>query len=158
MRNVKDALVSLYHFCRGAPTLGHFPGTFDDFMEMVKAKRIRSWFEWVLGWGEYKDNPNVIFLRYEDMKKDLPSEVQRLANFLEIDVTDDVIADVCEKTSFSNMQADYNVRGLTDNKIPPFIRKGQVGDWKNHFSEESNAYIEKLYEEVESKGLHFDFE
>ena len=101
MRNVKDTLVSLYHMYRGAPELGQFTGTFDDFMEMVKVNRIRSWFEWVHGWGEYKDHPNVIFLKYENMKKDLATEVQRLANFLVIDVTADDIADVYHKTSFA---------------------------------------------------------
>ena len=158
VRNVKDTLVSLYHMYRGMPELGHFTGTFDDFMEMVKVNRIRSWFEWVLGWGEYKDHPNVIFLKYEDMKKDLPTEVQRLANFLETDVTEDEISDVYRKTSFANMQATYNGLGITDGKISPFIRKGEVGDWKKYFSEESNSYIDMLYQDVKSKGLHFDSE
>ena len=104
------------------------------------------------GWGEYKDHPNV---KYENMKKDLATEVQRLANFLEIDVTADDIADVYHKTSFANMQATYNGVGVTDDKISPFIRKGEVGDRKNYLSEESNSYIDMLYEDVKSNGLHF---
>ena len=158
MRNVKDALVSFYHFYRSNPFLGQFKGTFDEFMEMVKVKRVRSWFDWVLGWGEYKDYPNTIFIRYEDMKKDLPSELRRLANFLDIDVTDEIVADVCDKTSFSNMKDAMNALGITDSKISPFMRKGEVGDWKNYFSDDLNNYVDELYKDVESIGLHFDFE
>ena len=158
MRNVKDALVSFYHFYRSNPFLGQFKGTFDEFMEMVKVKRVRSWFDWVLGWGEYKDYPNTIFIRYEDMKKDLPSELRRLANFLEIEVTDEIVADVCDKTSFSNMKDSMNALGITDSKISPFMRKGEVGDWKNYFSDDFNNYVDELYKDVESIGLHFDFE
>ena len=158
MRNVKDVLVSSYHFYRGCPALGLFKGTFEEFMEMVKVKRIRSWFDWMLGWGVYQDYPNTIFIKYEDMKKDLPSEIRRLAKFLEIEVTEEVVADVCDKTSFNNMSDEINAREITDPKISPFMRKGEVGDWKNYFSDDLNNYVDEMYKDVESLGLHFGFE
>ena len=127
-------------------------------MEMVKAKRISSWFDWVIGWDEYKDYPNVIFMKYEDMKKDPESQIRNLAKFLKIDVTDDVIADLCNTTCFQKMKDGLNSGGLTDKKISPFARKGDIGDWKNYFCEASNVYIQTLYKDVESVGLHFEFE
>ena len=158
MRNVKDTLVSYYHFYRSCPGFGNFKGTFEEFMEMVKAKRVRSWFDWVLGWGEYKEYPNTIFIKYEDMKKDLPSVIKRLATFLEIEVTDDFVVDVCKKTTFSYLKDEINGLGFADSKISPFMRKGEVGDWKNYFSDDLNNYVDELHKQVEAIGLYFDFE
>ena len=133
MRNVKDALVSYYHCYRSNPCLHLFKGTFGEFMEMVKVKRLRSWFDLMLGWEQYKNYPNIIFIKYEDMKKDLPSEIRRLANFLKIEVTEEVVADMCHKTSFENMRDAISALRITDSKISPFMRKRGVGDWKNYF-------------------------
>ena len=41
---------------------------------------------------------------------------------------------------------------------PLFLRKGQIGDWRNYFSEElSKKFDEKLVSKLEGGGLSFDF-
>lgn len=41
---------------------------------------------------------------------------------------------------------------------PLFLRKGQIGDWRNYFSEElSKKFDEKLVSKLKGSGLSFDF-
>ena len=40
-----------------------------------------------------------------------------------------------------------------------FIRKGQVGDWKNYFTEEQNKRFDSLYaEKTAGSGLELEFD
>ena len=40
-----------------------------------------------------------------------------------------------------------------------FIRKGQVGDWKNYFTEEQNKRFDSLYaKKIAGSGLEFEFD
>ncbi len=43
-----------------------------------------DYFDHVLGWWHHKDDKNVLFLKYEDMKKDLPHAVSQIASFMGI--------------------------------------------------------------------------
>lgn len=46
----------------------------------------------------------------------------------------------------------------TLDKINPFVRKGIVGDWKNHFTSEQSAMFDAVYQEkLKGTGLSFDF-
>ena len=71
-RNLKDALVSYYHFYRSVQPLGNFSGSFSEFLELYKADRLvhGDWFDFNLGWWEHREHPNFLFLTYEDMKMD----------------------------------------------------------------------------------------
>ena len=41
----------------------------------------------------------------------------------------------------------------------PFLRKGIVGDWKNHFTSEQSAMFDAVYQEkMRGTGLSFEFE
>ncbi len=41
-----------------------------------------DYFEHVLGWWKHRDDPNVLFIKYEDMQKDLHSSIEKIARFL----------------------------------------------------------------------------
>lgn len=44
-------------------------------------------------------------------------------------------------------------------RLHDFIRKGEVGDWKNYFTEEQNKRLDSLYaEKMAGSGLEFEFE
>ena len=163
MRNAKDTLVSYYHFYRSNAGLGRMTGTFEDFMDLYKRNKLQNWFDWNLDWWKYKDHPNVIFFTYEDMKADIKREVRRLVDFLGVSVSEDVIDDVCNQSSFGAMSdrfaKDERLKKVVDPKISPFMRKGQIGDWKNHFNEEDNRYIDDLIRKrVDGTGLVFKYE
>jgi sulfotransferase family protein len=78
------------------------------FEEWFCSKDLMWWGTWtdhVLGWYRWStEQKNVLFLYFEDMKKDLPGIVQVVAGFLGMSLTDEEVASVAEKSSFRYMQ------------------------------------------------------
>lgn len=78
------------------------------FEEWFCSKDLMWWGTWtdhVLGWWRWSsEQKNVLFIYFEDMKKDLPGIVQVVAGFLGMNLTDEEIASVVEKSSFRYMQ------------------------------------------------------
>ena len=68
-RNPKDTAVSLYHFFllfKAAEGIN-----WPTFASMFLSGHVTygSYLDHVLGWWEHRDDDNVLFLKYEDMKK-----------------------------------------------------------------------------------------
>ena len=83
MRNPKDTLVSFYHFYRSSSPFGKFPGTWDEFFEIMKQKRLSfgDVIDHYQGWWEQRHLSNVLIVKYEDMKKDLCGAIRQVAKF-----------------------------------------------------------------------------
>ena len=164
-RNPKDLAVSFYYHVRGFKH-HHFTGTFGEYLELfIEGKNAYgSWFDHVLGWWKHKDSPNILFIKYEDMKKDTPAVIKKIAEFMGCNLEAEVIKRIAEQTDFGIMKDNpaANFSWMTADRIPsepPFMRKGVVGDWKNHFTEEQSAMFDALYsEKMKGSGLDFDFE
>ncbi|XP_013381176.1 sulfotransferase 1C2 [Lingula anatina] len=164
-RNPKDVAVSYYHFYRMNAVLSRFPGTWSQFYEMFMAGNVAhgSWFDYVQEyWREFKDDKNVLFLYYEDMVKDHAGSVRKIANFLGRNLRDDVVEDIVKRTSFKTMKDNFATRAhkipFFDENISPFFRKGNVGDWKNHFTVRQNEDFDRVYaEKVAESGFCIDF-
>ena len=60
----------------------------------------------VLGWWRHRDAPNILFLTYEDMKRQPYKSVERITKFTGVEPTRDLLERVLEKTSFQNMKTD----------------------------------------------------
>lgn len=164
MRNPKDTLVSYYHFYRMNKGYEHYKGTWDDYFEIVKARELvyGDWFEHVIKWWRIRDSPNVLIVKFEDIKNNPMREVRKMATFMGKSYDDATMDAIVKHTSFNSMKANPCTNGTVspflNNTISAFIRKGEVGDWKNYFSEEQNKYIEhRIKTELDPIGLHFDF-
>ena len=161
MRNVKDSLVSYYHFHRA---LFRYKGTWDDFFETFKTKQLLmgDWLDYNLGWWALKRHPNVLIVKYEDMKKNRREVIQKAAEFCEKGVSEETLDDVAAATSFEEMRdnpaTNFRDNPGIDSDISPFIRKGVVGDWKEYFSDDQNDFVEERYlKEAAKKGLYFEY-
>ena len=164
LRNVKDCLVSYYHYLRKNEDIYGFTGEFSDFFELVREKRLTfgDWFDYTLGWWTQQDSEDVLFLEYEDMVQDIRKEVQNIVDFLELDRTDSVIESVAERSTFqqmfSNPMTQLRIFPFLENESDRFMRKGIVGDWQEHFNDEQNAHIDAIYEQrIKGTGLLFEF-
>lgn len=153
-------------------------GPFDDFLELFLDERspMGSYWNHVLPFWQRRNDTNILFLKYEDMKRDLPKIVRRCAKFLNVDyqLTDVDLARICEHLKFDKMQANpaVNLEPLLNNiddgrnnnivksgNESKFIRKGNIGDWRNYLTAESSKRFDEWIERNSAEsGLIFEYE
>lgn len=64
-----------------------------------------SWPDHVAGfWQWAQTRPNVLFIHFEEMKRDLPAVIRRVAAFLDVTLSDAQLKQVAEKCSFTYMK------------------------------------------------------
>ncbi|XP_062993337.1 sulfotransferase 1C2-like [Elgaria multicarinata webbii] len=162
-RNPKDNAVSYFHFCRmnqGMPE----PGNWDQFLEDFLVGKITwgSWFDHVRGWWEAKKRHPILYLFFEDMKEDPAREIRKVAQFLGLQLSDVVLNRTVEHTKFETMKANAMVNYSTlpaflmDQAVSPFMRKGTVGDWKEHFTVAQSERLDDIYiQKLQGSDLTF---
>ena len=96
------------------------------------------------------------------MKKDPKSQVIKIAKFLGHDLSDKAIDLVVEKCAVEKAGKKFNDLFKTfpqwNQNRSQFVRKGQVGDWVNHFSKEQSEYVDAKYKEyLEPLGITFEY-
>ncbi len=165
MRNPKDTLVSAFHHYQGEKHGGIFKGTWDQFFELFKQEKLifGDFFDHNVNWYKFnKDRENSLILKYEDMKKDHRGHVIKIAKFIWCNLSNKVIDTIVEKTGKKNMGQEVNqmtskMGGWAKGKSQ-LVRKGEVGDWVNYFSQEQSDYIDaKCKEFLEPLGLTFEY-
>ncbi|KAK2851586.1 hypothetical protein Q5P01_007862 [Channa striata] len=151
-RNAKDTAVSYYHFDR-MNMMQPEPGDWNSFLHrFMEGKMVfGSWYEHVKAWWKEKNcNSNILYLFYEDLIQDTEGQINRLCSFLGLSATAELIKQVIEKVHFDKMKTNNMVNGSLDEyldlNISHFMRKGKVGDWKNHFTVQQNEQFDEDYE------------
>ncbi|KAM9426172.1 cytosolic sulfotransferase 3-like [Pholidichthys leucotaenia] len=150
-RNAKDNMVSYFHFNRmdkGQPD----PGDWNDFFQQfIDGQMVfGSWYDHVNGWWKKKDTySNIHYMFFEDMVEDTGREIDKLCNFLSLSPSAEDKARITGGVQFDNMKKDkmanYSTLPVFDFKISHFMRKGKVGDWKNHFTVAQNEVFDEDY-------------
>ncbi|KAE8723874.1 Cytosolic sulfotransferase 14 [Hibiscus syriacus] len=115
-----------------------------------------------------RDNPmKLLFLRYEDLKEDIVSQVKQLAMFLGVPFTEEeeeekqgVVKEIAKICSFDYLkELEVNRKGIDEAFGIPhenYFRKGEVGDWRNYLTPTIIGYLEKLMqEELGNSGFAF---
>ena len=162
-RNPKDVMVSYYYNYRRLSFLPTYE--WNKFFDMfVKGELLfGDYFNHVLSWWKHRDDPNVLFIKYEDMKRDLLTTVAKIASFIDFELDKDTLASIADNASFERMKDNsvVNIGLPSDTLIPTetkLFRKGVVGDWKNIFTPEQSSQIDTLYKDkFLSVGLEFYF-
>ncbi|KAM4612486.1 sulfotransferase 1A1-like [Discoglossus pictus] len=153
-RNPKDVAVSFYYFHKMAKFLQD-PGEFSEFLEKFLEGKVNygSWFQHVKGWRKQRKTLDLFYITYEDMKKDLRRSVKRLCGFLGCPMYSAEVDKVEQHCQFpvmsQNMMVNYTLIPceILDHNQSKFMRKGVVGDWQQHFTEEQNAKFDKVFKE-----------
>ena len=166
LRNPKDTIVSFYHHeklvkCHGYT--GDFATYFGLFMDNLVM--YSSYFEYAKEAWQRRDHPNVCLLFFEDMKKDMAPSIKKVAKFLGKDVTDEMVGKLVDHLGFTKMKhnaavnrEDGVLNGLF-NEDGHFMRKGEIGDWKNYFTDEMNKRMdEAIGKHFKPIGLEFQYE
>ncbi|KAL3193986.1 hypothetical protein MRX96_001903 [Rhipicephalus microplus] len=84
VRNPFDCCVSFYHHYKLYPIYQFEQGTFDEFFELFLAGDVDGgdYFDHLSSWYPHRNDHNVLFIRYEDLKRDTKSWILALADFL----------------------------------------------------------------------------
>lgn len=105
-----------------------------------------------------------MFIWYEELMHDQTETLKRLANFvlghsLE---GDDKIGQLRERIKIENMRKNAMEKSANEKlkkKNERFYRKGEVGDWKNHFEDgRAKVWDEWIEDNLKGTDIKEDFE
>jgi len=164
-RNPMDTLVSYYHHNR---LLELYKGDFNLFKALFLRNKL-SWCPYssnVLSYWQRRELNNLLFIKFEDMKKNLPAVVETVAEFLGVDLSEAQSQILLTHISFDEMKKNTFVNHGTlekcfaENNIEKekgeFIREGKIGGYKNVLNDEDIKLIEEeILSVFEKEGLHF---
>lgn len=160
-RNPKDVATSTYFHNQSK---GGYEGTWDEHFQLFLTSDVGCgpYFDHVLPWWEASQHDkNILFLKYEDMKNDHAGNVARIASFLDLQADSQLIDKVVALSSFKSMSSgeSTNFNWIPQREgIPTHFRKGDIGDWRNQFTEAQSQQLDALYmEKLQGTGLQFDF-
>ena len=103
----------------------------------------------IRGWYAARDLPNLLLVHFNDLKADLSGEIQRIAEFLDIEADEATLNKITEHCTFDYMKAHAVEVSppqsdiAFENGADTFVNKGSNGRWKDVLS----ADDVKLYEE-----------
>lgn len=133
VRDPKDVLVSSYHFARDL-SLGPMMPSVETWLEysFTPSFPFGTWGNHLYSYWQVRGRANVLFMTYEEMKKDLPGTVDRIAAFLQIDLTPEERGEVVRQSGFAYMkqiQHKFDPGMITPWSRPEgrVIRRGESG-------------------------------
>lgn len=162
-RNPFDCAVSFFHHTRGFVKHYDFAhGTFDDFFECFLAGEVDfgDYFDHLIPWHAHRDDENLLFVTYEDMQADPEGAILAVGDFLGGAYRETVhdrklLRVIREASSFDSMRSEQR-RWSSERPpgMPEFVRRGVVGDWRNHFSaDQARRLTEKFARRTAQQGV-----
>ncbi|XP_037091826.1 sulfotransferase 1C4-like [Pollicipes pollicipes] len=159
-RNPKDMCVSYFNhlkvFEERDPNM-----SIDEFANLFIAGEVSQlpFFPHVLEAWNQRHNPNMLFLFFEDLKRDLRGCIKKVADFLGKSLTGEQLDGLESHLIFSSMKknpwvnksvilayspltAEQLAAKEASSQKTEFMRKGETGDWKKHFSKETSAKMD----------------
>lgn len=99
-------------------------------------------------WRERR-RPNLLLVHYDDLQKNLATEMRRISAFLEIETPEALLPKLVEAASFAFMKthgdALFPKLGLTfDRGAERFINRGQSGVWRKYMTPEDVERYEAI--------------
>ena len=158
LRNAKDACVSFFHLHK---MFQHYfvavrDKTFHDYVPLWTQGELPygSYFDFYLNWwNNQHDFKHILFVVYEDLKRNQEENILKIASFLGVNLDKDTVEKIKEKTSVDYMRKNIGVKGEMDPehvlKDEDFkvVRKGIIGDWESHMNQKESKIIEDKFRE-----------
>ena len=98
--------------------------------------------------------PNVMFVHFADLKADMPGQIRRIAEFLELPINEDKWQDILLHCSFDFMKKHATRStplggAFWDDGAKVFVNKGVNGRWTEILpSADSERYEQRALEEL----------
>eukprot|EP00756_Hemistasia_phaeocysticola_P006289 Hpha_TRINITY_DN13761_c0_g2::TRINITY_DN13761_c0_g2_i1::g.142837::m.142837 len=152
-RGPRDQAISLLHHMKGTKLHFKYDPCDQDhmFKELWGRGRVESgdFYSWHQGWWEAGlGKEQLLWLRFEDMKEDPVGSVRKVAAFLNIPASDEVILKVTEASSFGAMKEQFQAMEKKGEEagVPvkkDHIRKGESGGWRSALTPEQQEWFAK---------------
>lgn len=145
-RNPWDCCVSLYHQVKDMSIFRFEDGTFDDFLEAFLEGDLSygDYFKHVVGGYSLKNEPNLFFVTYEELKKNPRGAVLRLARFIGERYGDMLETDGAEGKKLVDI--------IIERSGPENMRKIMALNLAEHHDAKVNERLKEL--DVSSKVAH----
>ena len=111
-----------------------------------------SFWENIRSWWQIRELPNLLLIHFNDLKRDMPGEMRRIARFLDIPIDETRWPDIVEYCTFDWMKqhATKSVPlggAFWDGGAETFINKGINGRWADTLTAADTA-------EYEARAVH----
>ncbi|KAH7934452.1 hypothetical protein HPB51_029175 [Rhipicephalus microplus] len=182
-RNPWDVCVSIFYNMTNISIYRFQDGTFEDIVDLFLQGQLGygSYFDHVASGYALRNELNVFFLTYEELKRDTPGTILRLAHFVEesygraLEEQEGLLQKIIERSQPEHMRKVI-VFDLKRNENPGWrelfgrkkvsckhgyggdstkyglVRKAKVGGWKEHFTPDQLARFEKKIGELGDKA------
>jgi aryl sulfotransferase len=99
-------------------------------------------------WWAIRELPNVLMLHFADLKRDMPGQIRRVAEFLDIEIDESKWDAILEHCSFDYMKANATKSvplggAFWEGGAKTFVHKGKNGRWRDVLSAEDVARYEQ---------------
>lgn len=143
-RDTRDVIVSSYYDeCRR----NGFSGSFGDYYWQTGRLLVDRLSRYHEVWAV--PHTQILVSSYESLKTQFDIEVTRIAAFLGVVLDEKDLARIDAATNIESLRQRYSDDEQYNTTENPFFRKGEVGDWKNHF----DARMISDYQKVEQSGI-----
>jgi aryl sulfotransferase len=128
-------------------TQGYFSWEHDGYPHWSASHHAQTWWD-------YRHMPNLLFVHHQDLLDDPSSQIARIADFLNVEVSPDSLATIVESVSFKKMrQNSEQVVGEAEvfwnGGGKRFLNRGTNGRWRDVLDEDDL----KLYELLKQRTL-----
>ncbi|XP_067945751.1 sulfotransferase 1E1-like isoform X3 [Watersipora subatra] len=173
VRNPKDACVSMYYHEKnlvsklGPAFAAQANMSFDDFIqEYMYSKDMPhgSYFDYTEYMWSLRDEPNILLVFYEDLKLKPAEVIQKVNEFMGTNRSPELVQQIAEATDIKKMRKakeeakpskammklgkelqiqEIDTKGMKG-LLTHMYRKGEIGDWKNHFTVAQNEAFDAV--------------
>ena len=165
-RDGRDVLWSMYNHHVNAnqawyEALNDTPGRVGPPIESPPADIRQYWRDWMdrdghpfwpfwenlRAWWKIRELPNVLFIHFNDLKRDMPGEMRRIARFLDIPLDEAHWPAILEYCSFDWMKKNAAKSvplggAFWDGGAEVFINKGVNGRWRDTLTADDSVEYE----------------
>lgn len=164
-RNPNDVIVSNYYYSKMIYPITKFDGNFEDFFDMFLDHNVLygPWSQHVKDFWGLRNEENILFITYEDLQKDTSGTVDKIAKFLGKEVSETDKQRLIDHCGFNQMKENFMVnhawyKDLGVSTGEPFLRKGLVGDWLEHFGPGMQPQLDQWVKDtLSTPDLHFTY-
>lgn len=149
LRDPRDAMLSYWHYQR----------FLKKGYDLSLSAFLKGGGHWPCDWDEHVSgwllptprHPKLVVLRYEDLHADAAGALRAVLALAGLTRTDAQVAAAVEASRFDRMRTaeeKHGVHGKAGDDKERFVRKGQIGSWREEMSNEELRILEDRYGDV----------